>query len=152
MPGSTPTKVSTCIYKKNGQRCPTGQWCPTVSYFETLAIGSRTYYAARGSASGESGYLQVTVAVLFSATWHCFVKYVTWFLTLYISGSDYLVIFSLFMHTVILPTVCVKEEWIFLYCFTLLRSTNFRKPRHSHVISRGMFAPRLCRVAPLKDV
>jgi hypothetical protein len=28
--------------------------------------------------------------------------------------------------------------------------TNFRKPRHSHVISRGIFAPRLGRVAPRK--
>jgi hypothetical protein len=29
--------------------------------------------------------------------------------------------------------------------------TNLRKPRHSHVISRGIFAPRLGRVALLKD-
>jgi hypothetical protein len=29
--------------------------------------------------------------------------------------------------------------------------TNFRKPGHSHVISRGIFAPHLGTVAPLKD-
>jgi hypothetical protein len=27
--------------------------------------------------------------------------------------------------------------------------TNFRKPRHNHVISRGIFVPRLDTVAPL---
>jgi hypothetical protein len=28
--------------------------------------------------------------------------------------------------------------------------TNFRKTRHSHVISWGIFAPRLVRIAPLE--
>jgi hypothetical protein len=37
------------------------------------------------------------------------------------------------------------------FCLLFYRVTNFRKPRYSHVISRGIFAPRLGRVAPLKD-
>jgi hypothetical protein len=53
------------------------------------------------------------------------------------------------MRIIILPKVCVKEEWTFLYCFILL--TNFRKPRRSHVIARGIFAPRFGRVATQND-
>jgi hypothetical protein len=29
--------------------------------------------------------------------------------------------------------------------------TNFRQPRHCHMVSRGVFVTRLGRVAPLKD-
>jgi hypothetical protein len=39
-------------------------------------LRSSTYYAARRSSSGDSGYMQVTVAVLFSTPWQRFVKYV----------------------------------------------------------------------------
>jgi hypothetical protein len=52
------------------------------------------------------------------------------------------------MHIVILPTVCVKEDGLRVLFYTV---TNFRKPRHSHVISQGNFAQHLGTVAPLKD-
>jgi hypothetical protein len=37
------------------------------------------------------------------------------------------------------------------FSLPLYRVTNFRKPRHSYVISQGIFAPRLGTVSPLKD-
>jgi hypothetical protein len=40
---------------------------------------------------------------------------VTRFLTLYIAGSYSLITICLVMHTVILPTVCMAEEWTLLY-------------------------------------
>jgi hypothetical protein len=58
--------------KKNIQSLTTGKWArlphwPMVTHhhFETLALGSCTYYAARRSSTGESGVVQVTVAVFF---------------------------------------------------------------------------------------
>jgi len=52
--------------EENGQICPTGQSCTTISYFETLPIGSSTHYADRSS-GGESGNVQVTATVFSSA-------------------------------------------------------------------------------------
>jgi hypothetical protein len=60
--------------EENGQSFTTGQWGPTYSYFDTLAVSSCTYYAARRSSSGESGIVQVTAAAFSSTPWHCFVK------------------------------------------------------------------------------
>jgi hypothetical protein len=49
-------------------RCPTDQRRSTVSYFETLALESSTYYTAKcRSSSGESGTVQAVVAVFSSA-------------------------------------------------------------------------------------
>lgn len=61
-----------------------------------------------------------------------FVKQAAWFVTLHTSAGYALIIFCLFTHTVTVATVCVKEEWNFLYCFTPLQTFA------SHVTSRGI--------------
>ena len=47
-------------------------------------------------------------------------------------------------------TNSLHEEWTHLY-FYFFAVTEFRKPRRSQVASRGLFAPHMGTVAPLKD-
>ena len=54
---------------------------------------------------------------------------------------------SVFMPTVFVAKLCLKEEWNFLYCF--FTSTKFRKPCQNHVIKHGVFAPLLGIVAQM---
>jgi hypothetical protein len=101
---------------ENRQSCPTS----IISYFESTALGNSAHYAARSS-SGEFGTVEVTAALFSSTSWHSFLNWVAWFVTLFISGSYSLIIFHLFIHIVILPTIYVKENLILLYCFLSLQ-------------------------------
>jgi len=124
--------VSESRYRGKCRICATGQWCPIISHFETLALGSSIHDAARRSSSGESGTLQVTAAVFSSAPRNSFVRQVAWFASLYISAGYPLIIFRLFMRSVIYQQFACWRSGIF--CTILYTVTKFGKPRQTHAI------------------
>jgi len=114
---------------------------------ENLVLGSSTYYSATRSIDGECETVQDTAAVSSSLPQLSFIQYVAWFMTLYISGlyfNDFLFVYAYSSITNSLHEGRMDSP-VLVYTVK-----NLRKPGHTHVISRSIFAINLGRVAPLK--
>jgi hypothetical protein len=109
-----------------GKLAPLANDAPPSVIFESLAVSSSTHYAASRSSIGESETVQVKVTAFLNVlTLSCKLSNV--FVALHTSAGYALIIFCLFA-----ATVCVREEWTFLYCFMPLQTFA------SHVIRRGI--------------